>query len=347
MISTATKRPNQRTEAETLALTTPPLPFDDVVDVDFALSEDHENTTEEIPPETNYPPETDPPLTPPSPTPNITHKGPQRPNNTPSPSLPPNATVHNNIAWFHKPPDSTSPLGRTTIWERKRTSWHQILIADESAHLHALGIPRQWGLYCAKPGGHQPDTPSAWDLGPYGTSPIHVAQTEHGAMEWAWRHAQTGSQTTMVCRKEEGWHVYDKTSGTGKHLHLINDACGGGIENTKFTKDGRMTVDGYVEEFQPHKPAHEQTAAELLCSYGPHFNLNGNPPQSGESSDANPEDPTPNHLMNRCSLFDPNKIYKPARHTNDVFTHAGTLQRIGHRIKKQKSLRVQQHKETP
>ena len=161
-------------------------------------------------------------------------------------------------------------------------------------------------------------------------------------MEWAWRHAQTGSQTTMICRKEGVWHVYDRTSGTGKHLHLINDACGGGIENTKFTKDGRISVDGYVEEFQPHRPAHEQAAAELLCSYGPHFTLNGEPSHNGEPSDTTHGDPTFNHLTDRCSLFDPNKTYKLERRAKDTFTHAGTLQRVGRRIKKQKSLRVQQ-----
>ena len=141
--------------------------------------------------------------------------------------------------------------------------------------------------------------------------------------------------------------MYDQTSGTGKHLHLINDACGGGIENAKFTKDGRISVDGYVEEFQPHRPAHEQAAAELLCSYGPHFTLNGEPSHNGESSDTTPGDPTFDHPMDRRSLFDPNKIYKPERHAKDAFTHAGVLQRVGHRIKKQKSLRVQQHEEAP
>ena len=263
-------------------------------------------------------------------------------NDTPSPPLPPNAVIRNNTAWAHKQPDHMSPLGRITIWEKKRTSWHQILIAEESAHLRAQGIPLQWGLYCAKPGGHQPDTPSTWDLGPYGTTPIHVAQSEHAAMEWAWRHAQSGSQTTMICRKKGTWHVYDQTSGTGKHLHLINDACGGGIENAKFTQDGRISVDGYVEEFQPHKPAHEQIAAELLCSYGPHFTLNKEPPHKGEPSDTTSSDLISDHLPDRRSLFDPDKTYKLERSTKDTLTHAGTLKRVGHRVKKQKSFRVQQ-----
>ena len=78
----------------------------------------------------------------------------------------------------------------------------------------------------------------------------------------------------MICRKEGAWHIYDQTSGRGKHLHLFNDARGGGIQNTKITEDGRFSVDGYVEEFQPHRPAHTQGTAELLCSYGPHFTLN-------------------------------------------------------------------------
>ena len=77
----------------------------------------------------------------------------------------------------------------------------------------------------------------------------------------------------MICRKEGTWHVYDPSTSGGKHLYLLNDATGGGIQNTKITADSRFSVDGYVDECDLHKPAHTQATAELLCSYGPHFNL--------------------------------------------------------------------------
>ena len=75
-----------------------------------------------------------------------------------------------------------------------------------------------------------------------------------------------------MLQKQHKWLVYDPVDGTGKQLHLINDAKGGGIQNTKIISEGCFSVDGYVEEFNPKEPDHTQLAAELLmCSYGPHF----------------------------------------------------------------------------
>ena len=84
------------------------------------------------------------------------------------------------------------------------------------------------------------------------------------------------SDRVMVLELADGWYVLDAYDARpADYLHLVNDARGIGIQNTRIAAGGYFVVDGFVDEFDFSKTDAENAAAEFLVYYGDRYPLGG------------------------------------------------------------------------